>query len=198
MELLDQSSNLIRYGQGKSFEEKVGLIIEVLQALVYLHRHGVIHRDLKPANILVANATSKVLDFGLAIRREQYTGTGMPSGTLFYIAPEVLAGKPITEAADLYTVGLIAYELLAERYPYDLKLAAASLIEEIIHKTVDIGSLPVNPEVREVIARLLAKTPAERYTSASACILALCMLPGLICQPKRSSYGTVSCKLPGS
>ena len=179
MELLDQSSNLIRYGQGKSFEEKVGLIIEVLQALVYLHRHGVIHRDLKPANILVANATSKVLDFGLAIRREQYTGTGILSGTLFYVAPEVLAGKPITEAADLYTVGLIAYELLAERYPYDLKLAAASLIEEIIHKTVDIGSLPVNPEVREVIARLLAKTPAERYTSASACILALCNAAGI-------------------
>src|SRR5258708_35252190 len=97
MELLDQSSNLIRYGQGKSFKEKVGLIIEVLQALVYLHRHGVIHRDLKPANILVANASSKVLDFGLAIRREQFTGTGIPSGNLFYIDPEVLAGRRITE-----------------------------------------------------------------------------------------------------
>src|SRR5260370_38149427 len=92
---------------------------------------------------------------------------------------EVLAGNTIQKAGGLYTVGLIAYELLAEGYPYDLKLAAASLIEEIIHKTVDIESLPVNPEVREVIERLLAKTPAERYTSASACIVALCNDAGI-------------------
>src|SRR5258706_6486071 len=151
MELLDHAQNLIQYGRGKPFEEKVGLILQVLQALVYLHRHSVIHRDLKPDNILVVNGVSKLLDFGLAMRQEQQTGSGIPSGTLFYMAPEVLSGEAVSESADLYTLGLIAYELLAEHYPYNLKLDVASLIEEIIHKAVDVDVLPVTPEVRDVI-----------------------------------------------
>jgi serine/threonine protein kinase len=89
--------------------------VQVLQAIIYLHRRGILHRDLKPSNILVAAGAVRVLDFGLAIERGRRASA---AGTVGYLAPEVLSGEPPSERSDLYAVGVIAFELLASVHPF--------------------------------------------------------------------------------
>src|SRR5262249_45005388 len=99
MDLLENAPILTEYGSKLPLEDQVKLLVDVLQALKYLHRRGILHRDLKPANILVANEQAKVLDFGLAMtHRESAEHTSTTSGTLGYMAPEVLRGYPATES----------------------------------------------------------------------------------------------------
>lgn len=117
MRLLQKAHPLNEAGRGKSAREKLRFISQVLQALVYLHRRGVLHRDLKPDNVLLAeDGLVKVLDFGLA------TGGGQRGpehgGTLRYMAPEVVRGETPDERADLYSVGVITYELLTNNHPF--------------------------------------------------------------------------------
>lgn len=118
MELLEKHQDLREAGRGQSPETGVNLVIQVLQALAYLHRRGILHRDLKPTNILVQpDGLVRVLDFGLAV-------TGKPTeqavGTLPYMAPELLQGNPSSEVSDLYAVGMMAYEMLTGQYPFAL------------------------------------------------------------------------------
>jgi serine/threonine protein kinase len=104
MDYLDGASNLLDAGDQVPLNQQVNLIIEVLQALAYLHRHGILHRDLKPANVLVDKTGQvKVVDFGLSVARER-AASGEVAGTLAYIAPEVLQGRPASEASDLYAI----------------------------------------------------------------------------------------------
>jgi tetratricopeptide (TPR) repeat protein len=173
MTLLDHPRTLLEAAADQPIVAQVNLIIHTLQALAYLHRRGVIHRDLKPANILVgADGQAKVLDFGLAIVRGQDADFG---GTLAYIAPEILQGKAATEASDLYAVGVMLYELLAGRHPFDVT-NTTSLVMQIMSTRADMTVLQVVPELeplKEVIERLLAKDPRDRYEDAYAVIRAL-------------------------
>src|SRR5258706_15531538 len=112
MELLDHAQTILECGRGQPLAAQVGLLVQVLQALAYLHRRGVIHHDLKPGNVLVTGEQVKLLDFGLSVMRKQRSDDGgTTSGTLAYLAPEVLSGLPSDETSDLYAVGVIAYEL---------------------------------------------------------------------------------------
>lgn len=118
MTLLRGAHDILLTSQEFANEAKLYLIIQVLQALEYLHKRGIIHHDLKPSNILVHNEQVKLLDFGLAIKSGESVGT---QGTLPYMAPELLDGNPASVASDLYAVGIIAYELFVGRHPYNVK-----------------------------------------------------------------------------
>jgi tetratricopeptide (TPR) repeat protein len=174
MALLDGPRSLFDAALRMPLEGQVSYVVEMLQALAYLHRHGVIHRDLKPANVLVdSSGAVKVLDFGLASMEGQEAEIG---GTLAYMGPEVLMGKPATPASDLYAVGIIIFELLAGRHPFDT--TSSSLVYDIMEKRPELDLLDVSDSVREVVDRLLEKDPPNRYQDAYALIADLCAAVG--------------------
>jgi len=119
MDLLENTKTILEAGRALPLRERIDLLIQTLQALVYLHRRGIMHRDLKPANILVCDGIVKVLDFGLAV---EHALEGEFVGTIAYMAPEVLAGHAYTPVSDLYAIGVIAYELLTGHYPFETTL----------------------------------------------------------------------------
>ncbi len=140
MNLLDTAAPLRQASPQQPFVVKVGYIVQVLQALVYLHRHGIIHRDLKPENILVADdGQVKVLDFGLAVVRENATIDSF-AGTVQYMAPEVLEGKPPSRASDLYAVGVMAYELFVGRHPFG-GTSIYEILNNILIREPDLASV---------------------------------------------------------
>src|SRR5258708_14462657 len=103
MEIVENAINFVDAARAQSPEQQIQLLIQLLQALAYLHRRGILHHDLKPSNVLVTHdGQVKVLDFGLAIEPEQAEGDVV--GTLAYMAPEVIQGRDPTTAIDLYAV----------------------------------------------------------------------------------------------
>src|SRR6185295_6981618 len=111
---------VLQAGTDQPLSVKADLLVQMLQALMYLHRHGILHRDLKPENALVSGGQVRVLDCGLAAARDDVENPDdMVVGTLTYMAPELFSGVLPGEASDLYAVGLIAYELLAGFYPFE-------------------------------------------------------------------------------
>ncbi len=176
MSLLHNPKSIREAAQSETVEGKFRLLIDTLQALAYLHRRGIVHRDLKPANVLVEGREIKVLDFGLAIEANSVRDTG---GTLAYMAPEVLKGAPCSPAADLYAVGIIAYEIFAGSHPFHVT-STTLLLADILERSPDLDAIPnldiehapetPSDDLRAIIGRLLAKNPEERYSYAEAVI----------------------------
>jgi tetratricopeptide (TPR) repeat protein len=174
MELLENAQTILEAGDDRPLTEQVNLLVQMLQALAYLHRRGIIHRDLKPRNVLVTNGQVKVLDFGLSMASEQGgdSQAGGTAGTLAYMAPEVLTGDTPSESADLYAVGVMAYELFSGRHPY-LSDDLAILLNSIIYDSPDMTQMQDNARLALVVGRLLTKTRDSRYDSARQVITEL-------------------------
>ncbi|NWG18609.1 MAG: tetratricopeptide repeat protein [Chloroflexi bacterium] len=171
MELLDGAATILEAGRGKPLIEQVGLLVQMLQALSYLHRRGVTHRDLKPSNVLVTGGAVRVLDFGLSIAAENRGGETASStaGTLAYMAPEVLIGGIANALTDLYAVGVMAYELLTGQHPFHVE-DVTQLINDILYNAPDTSNLELGAKLALVLERLLAKSPAARYADANEVI----------------------------
>lgn len=169
MPLLEDAQPITQAAAGLSLDERLDLLLQTLLALVYIHRRGLLHRDIKPSNVLVRQRHVYLLDFGLAQSQEHAADGAVVAGTLAYMAPEVLLGNPPTQAADLYAMGVIAYELIGGSHPYPTE-TASSLIEGILHQPVDLAVLDATPSLAAVVGRLLAKDPADRYPDAAALI----------------------------
>lgn len=171
MELIENAQTLTSYGKNLDYEEKIRLLIEVLQALSYLHRHHIIHRDLKPDNILVtAEGSVKVMDFGLAADHSMAADKKL-AGTVTYMAPERLRGQIASIESDLFAVGIIGYELFVGKYPFS-RAGFSILAADIMSTTPDTSAL--EGRLGTVLDRLLAKDPEDRYHSAQTVIKALC------------------------
>ena len=167
MSYLENAQTILAAGNGRSVPEKVNLLIRMLEALAYLHRRSILHRDLKPDNVLVVGDKVRVLDFGLAAFKEQATES---VGSWLYMAPEVLLGQPASEASDLYTVGVLAYRLLAGTHPFNIY--AEDTIGEILEGEPDWQKMGVGEALTAVIRTLLAKKAADRYPTANETIVA--------------------------
>lgn len=157
MEYVPDSQTIVKAGQNLPLHTQVSLLIQLLQALVYLHRRHILHRDLKPANVLVHDGQVKVLDFGLSISSGE--SRGGTSGTLLYMAPEILQGQAASETADLYSVGVIAYELFANQHPFKDPL-------QIFNQLPDWSALAIPHMLLEVVIQLMEPSPANRYHHA--------------------------------
>jgi len=168
MELLESAETILQAGKNLSLGQKIDLLMQVLQALIYLHRRGIIHRDLKPDNILVVSNGDtkqvKVLDFGLAMHRDdnQLGISAVVVGTLAYIAPETLTKGIFNETSDLYSFGMIAYELLGGQYPFN-NSSYQTLIYDALNKIPDVMHLDVPEPLTMVLMRLLSKEAEDRF-----------------------------------
>lgn len=147
------------------------IIMQICDALDYAHERGIVHRDIKPANVMVlADYRIKVMDFGIArIDSNSMTKTGIAMGTPNYISPEQLRGLAIDRRADLFSLGVVMYEMLLGRRPFKGE-NITSLIYSILHQEPEKPSI-VNPQIPllfdHIIARSLRKVPGERYQKAS-------------------------------
>jgi serine/threonine protein kinase len=151
-------------------EEVLHILIQVCSALAYAHEHGVIHRDIKPENImLLENGDSKIFDFGIALlegeRASSRLGFASPIGTPDYMAPERLLGAPGDKRADIYAVGVVLYELLCGRTPFEEQDGFALVTQHISHdppSIVQFNTL-VSPALATVVMRAIRRDPEKRY-----------------------------------
>ncbi|MBZ0298760.1 MAG: serine/threonine-protein kinase PknK, partial [Anaerolineae bacterium] len=170
MNLIEKPRTVLETGRGQSLQYQCGLLIQTLEALAYVHRRGIVHRDLKPDNALVTSEdVVKVLDFGLATLHEHQEPSDEISGTLAYMAPELLRSEPASPASDLYAIGVMAYELFAGRHPYKAE-NASQMVMAILYQEIDVDEVDIDLQFTEVLKRLVAREPSQRYQDAQQVI----------------------------
>jgi class 3 adenylate cyclase/tRNA A-37 threonylcarbamoyl transferase component Bud32 len=153
---------------GLTPRQALSLLAQAAAALAEIHRLGIVHRDVKPANMMLrADGTMVLADFGIAKRASgdmDRTVHGEFFGTPYYISPEQANGKPATERSDIYSLGIIFYEMLMNRRPYD----GNSIVELISqHVNAPVPRLPENlTDYQMLLDRMLAKDPDERLQNA--------------------------------
>ena len=158
--------------------DAVRIAEQVCAALGAAHRAGVVHRDVKPGNVIVrSDGTVKVTDFGIARARGQasLTDTGTVMGTAAYVAPEQARGEATTPSSDLYSLGILLFQMLTGSVPFDgdtpVAIAMRHLDEPVPLPSSRVADLPANLD--EVVVRATAKSPADRYADADAMAAAL-------------------------
>lgn len=185
MEYLE-GGGLLAWAQGETLEGICASFAQICRALAYVHARGFLHRDLKPGNVLMTGggngpATVKLVDFGLLGVRGTDRTPGDVAGTPEYTAPEVFLEQPLGPASDLYSLGVMMYEVVCGRVPF-----LGKTVESVARQHVEIeakrlpGRQPAVTDVLwPVIARLLAKCPAERHPCAANVIEAMNECSGL-------------------
>ena len=150
----------------------VGLMATICDAVQYAHEQGMVHRDLKPANVMLNQQSQPILmDFGVAkmLGGKQHTATGAVIGTPQYISPELVKGERPDARSDIYSLGIVLYEMLAGRCPFDADSAITLMMMHINEPVPDIRVVVdgMPGELAAIAERALAKEPDERYQSAS-------------------------------
>jgi hypothetical protein len=148
---------VLREGQALPLDSVRVLGAGIAEALAAIHAAGLIHRDLKPSNILLAEDGPHVIDFGVA-RAIDASGVTARSGTAGFMAPEVLLGRPLTSACDVFALGMVLAYAVGAR-PFGVGPAEA-IAYRVVHEEPDLSGL--DPQIRDVVAACLAKEPSER------------------------------------
>ncbi|HEX4826470.1 MAG TPA: serine/threonine-protein kinase [Candidatus Polarisedimenticolaceae bacterium] len=169
----------------EEIEKRLGLFLEIADAVAYAHQRGVLHRDLKPSNLVVTiDGHVKVLDFGLAritdvdlVRATQATELGTLRGTLAYMSPEQLAGDPdrVDARADVYALGIVLHEMLVKAHPFDLEEVPAFDVPRVLRdeppralRSLWKAPWRLDPDLATIVGTALEKDPDRRYGSVSA------------------------------
>ena len=166
--------SLLRSGEALPLAEKLDIVAQVCRGLAFAHERGVVHRDIKPSNVrLLDDGTAKIMDFGIAKvgQGHHITKTGMMVGTVHYMSPEQVRGKPLDGRSDVFSAGVILYELLAGERPFPGE-DVTQILYKIVHeepKAPDLEALGDRaPRLRDILAKALAKDTDARYPGAAA------------------------------
>jgi serine/threonine protein kinase len=163
---------LMRSGEPLMLQEKLDLVIQVCRGLAYAHDHKVVHRDIKPSNIRVLeDGTVKIMDFGIAkLGGTGVTKAGMMVGTVHYMSPEQIRGQTLDGRSDMFSVGVILYELLAGRRPF-VGEGVTAVLYKIVHEEppeLDVGELGAEAAgLQDTMRRTLAKDREQRPATAA-------------------------------
>jgi beta-lactam-binding protein with PASTA domain len=162
----------------------IDIVVQILRAARFAHKRGVIHRDLKPHNVIIdEEGRARVTDFGIArAGASDMTLTGSIMGTAQYLSPEQAQGLVVSGASDLYSVGVILYELLTGTVPFEGETAVAIAFKQVSAEPLAPSALRpgLPPSLDAVVLRALAKDPAQRYADADELIVALEAARGLL------------------
>jgi beta-lactam-binding protein with PASTA domain/predicted Ser/Thr protein kinase len=178
MEYVDGPSMKDLVKGGMSPKDAIGFTRQILNAARFAHRKGIVHRDLKPQNVLIDDeGRARVADFGIARAAENsdITATGSVMGTAQYISPEQAQGKPTTPRSDIYSIGVILYEALTGRVPFEGESAVAVALKQVSEAPRRPSAINPNvpPALDAVVMRALAKDPDARFKDADAFLKAL-------------------------
>jgi beta-lactam-binding protein with PASTA domain len=168
---------IVREDGALGADRAIDIVIQILRAARFAHRRGVIHRDLKPHNVILdEEGRARVTDFGIArAGASDMTLTGSIMGTAQYLSPEQAQGHTVSGASDLYSVGVILYELLTGVVPFEGETAVAIAFKQVsaVPRPPSELNPAVPPSLDAVVLRALAKHPSERYADADELIAAL-------------------------
>lgn len=163
---------IAEYGAGLPWNQALLLFRQALQAIEHAHHQGIVHRDIKPTNMMLRdNGTLKVLDFGIArvLDATRFTRTGLVVGTPKYMAPEQIMGRSVDARSDIYSLGVVLYEMLAGHVPFkaasEFDLMRAQVEEP--PPPLREGGTPVPKAIEDGAMRALAKRPEERFQTVS-------------------------------
>ena len=155
-------------------ERAVKIALRILDALGYIHSHGVVHRDLKPENIMIdADDNIKLIDFGIAAnsgaRRITFAKLSNTMGTPDYISPEQVKGKRGDGRSDLYALGVMLYEMLTGKVPFQGPNPFAVMNDRLLNNPIPPREIDpaITPQLQEIIYRALERDPAKRYQNAA-------------------------------
>ena len=171
MEYLEGESleKVIKERRPYTVAEKLNIIIQVCEGLGYAHLHDIIHRDVKPGNVVVQkDGIVKIVDFGIAqLGNERFTRTGQVIGSLYYMSPEQIQGLDIDARSDIYSTGVLLFELLAGELPFQGRDATSTLAKILQELPPSLATFlnPCPPELDRVVQRALSKDRNLRYTS---------------------------------
>jgi serine/threonine protein kinase len=155
----------------------IDIAIQILKAASFAHRRGIVHRDLKPHNVMVDDAgNAKVTDFGIArAGASDMTETGSIMGTAQYLSPEQAQGHSVNASSDLYSVGIVLYEMLTGRVPFDGEAAVTIALKHVSEAPIPPRELnpDIPPELEQTVLWTLNKNPADRPADADQLITVL-------------------------
>ncbi|MEO8002428.1 MAG: serine/threonine-protein kinase, partial [Arenimonas sp.] len=179
------SSLLEREGPLKT-DDALKICQQAARGLASAHSQGVIHRDIKPSNLMLNKRDQlKIADFGIAFTQKDFskklTATGDVVGTPGYLSPEVCLGNPVDARSDLFALGIVLYEMLSGQIPFNDPSPLKLMLSVVESEVPDIRKLnqSIDPETVEILNKLLAKSPDDRFQSADLLLQSIAKHPAI-------------------